>query len=105
MIKIGITKSWNIRMRGSDVCGGHMLLFHGLMHSLPVPLVYDAITNTNPQKFVKKVTYSRSAQYFNFLKSTKFYIYIKKKKESNHFLKKSKRKSICISLCKNLCLF
>ena len=68
------------------------------------PLVYDVINNTNPHKFVKKVTYSRSAQYFNFLKSTKFYIYIKKK-ESNHFLKKSKSKSICISLCKNLCLF
>ena len=45
------------------------------------PLVYDAITNTNPHKFVKKVTYSRSAQYFNFLKSTKFYIYKKKKNQ------------------------
>ena len=53
------------------------------------PLVYDAITNTNPHKFVKKVTYSRSAQYFNVLISTKFYL----KKESNHhFLKKSKCK-------------
>ena len=99
MIKIGITKSWNIRMRGSDVCGGHVLLFHGLMHSLPVPLVYDAITNTNPQKFVKKVTYSRSAQYFNFLKSTKFYI----KKKKNQIISLKNRKvrafaSVCAKI-------
>ena len=62
------------------------------------PLVYDAITNTNPQKFVKKVTYSRSAQYFNFLKSTKFYK-IKKKKKNQIISLKNRKVRAFASVC------
>ena len=62
------------------------------------PLVYDVINNTNPHKFVKKVTYSRSAQYFNFLKSTKFYK-IKKKKKNQIISLKNRKVRAFASVC------